>query len=73
MKAEEHLENARIKRDQLKKEDKKKNTMTSVVLSMATLISIVFLFYAFQQKQRATKLEQDLLLIKNELELCQKK
>lgn len=39
----------------LSKEEKRKNMRTSIVLAMATLISILFLIYAFMQKLEADK------------------
>jgi C4-dicarboxylate-specific signal transduction histidine kinase len=39
----------------LSKEERRKKIMTSIVLTMATLISVLFLVYAFMQKQEADK------------------
>ena len=54
MNAEEQIRNLKHI-PPLSNEEKRKKIMTSIVLTMATLISVLFLVYAFVQKLEADK------------------
>jgi hypothetical protein len=48
----------------------KRARLAAIVLAMATIISLIFLVFAFVQKEHARKLESELASTKKELEIC---
>ena len=58
MNADEQLH--KLKQDQpLTKEEKRKKVITAIVLAVSTLISVLFLIFAFMQKMEADKLKEE--------------
>jgi hypothetical protein len=71
MNIEEQLKNLRTASgDSLYKVQLKKARLTALVLAGATIISFIFLAFAFVQKERADKLDAELAVTKQQLETC---
>jgi hypothetical protein len=69
MNIEEQLKNVRTANgESLYKVQLKKARLTALVLASATIISLIFLAFAFVQKERARKLEAE--LARQQLETC---
>jgi hypothetical protein len=71
MKAEDHLERAKIFKQQLDKTTRRRAVMTSVALLGATVVSILFLTYAFIQKGVAEQAQSEMTRMKEEAEATQ--
>jgi hypothetical protein len=68
---EEQLKNLQIANGEyLYKIQVKKARLTALILANATIISLIFLAFAFVQKERAGKLEGELGVAKQQLEMC---
>jgi hypothetical protein len=72
MNAEDHIEQARIRRDQPDKVQLRRARIIGLLLASATIISLTFLVFAFIQKGEAEKTRQELFQVKQELENCQR-
>jgi hypothetical protein len=71
MNIEEQLKNLQTASgDSLYKLQLKKARLTALVLAGATIISFIFLAFAFVQKERAGKLDAELAVTKQQLETC---
>jgi hypothetical protein len=71
MTAEERILEAKRKKDSHDPIRLKRARITAIVLASATIISLVFLVYAFIQKEEANKLRQELELTRTQLQECQ--
>jgi hypothetical protein len=72
MNIEEQLKNIRMADGKtLYQQQLKRARATAILLASATIISLIFLVYAFVQKEHAEKLEIELLATKQALETCQ--
>jgi hypothetical protein len=60
MKAEDHIRNLN-QIPPISKEEKGKKLRTSIVLTLSTVVSILFLMYGFMQKQEADRLKMDVV------------
>jgi hypothetical protein len=72
MKAEDHLERAKIFKQQLDKTTRRRAVMTSVALIGATVVSILFLTYAFVQKGVAQQAQSEMIRMKEEADATRK-
>jgi hypothetical protein len=71
MNIEEQLKNVQTAGGEfLHKVQLKKARLAALVLASATIISLIFLVFAFVQKERAGKLEAELAVAKQQLEMC---
>jgi hypothetical protein len=48
----------------------KRARLAAIVLALSTIISLIFLVFAFVQKEHARELQSELEATKQELELC---
>jgi hypothetical protein len=72
MNAEEQLKNIRTAGGRsLHDTPLKKSRIIALVLTSAALVSLLFLVFAFSQKQRADQLDEELARVKQELVSCQ--